>query len=1153
MVMKRNMMRKNLYQSIRKSIGRYLAIVAIIALGAGMFVGLLMTKSDMVATGQKYMDDQNMFDLRLVSSVGWDLEDVEKIRQMEGVVDAEGLIYQDVIVRVGEADDNTVHRFYAMPETINRLQLLGGRMPQGPNECLADGFHADDSILGTTVTLSEENSDDVVESLNSQTYTVVGYVSTPLYMDMNRGTTTVGSGSLSGYFFLPRSAFDVDYYSEIHVTIPGDYAVYTEAYNEAMRSAAERIEPQLIPMVEQRKDRVLIEAEVEYADGLLQYRQGYKDYLNGKYQAVLELADAKEQLEAARQKIRAGEQQIASGEVELEEGKATLAESEKMVQTARELFDFSKSTAYLSIDQAEPQAQSSYNSAVARLQSLNEQIAALDAEIEPLSSAVEELTQIESQLAQLAIRVPGLESSIRSTERALEAAKLFPTLNAQLIAQLEASLSEQKSSYADAKAQQETLSARRETLSAFVQPNLGKLTELSAQRQELALQRSAVQTEVSTLESTLKTLAASRAALDAQFAETEATLKAAEDQLADGKAQLAEAEAQIREAKAALAIGRQQLADGQQAYEEGVQEAADQLHDAAAQLADARVQLADAREQIDGITGDVYVLDRNSNLGYNSLESASDIVQGVARVLPAFFLLVAALVCITTMTRMIDEERTQIGTLKALGYSNAAIIGKYLFYAGSGAVVGCGLGVVAGSMVFPAILWEAYKIMLLITDDIVLQFNWWLCGIVVAVYTVAMLLVSWYCCRKTLREEPAELIRPKAPDAGKKILLEYLPFWNKISFLNKVTIRNIFRYRQRLAMMLVGIGGCTALLLTGYGLRDSIVNVVDFQFENITVYDMTVYFSDGQTEEEQLAFRQSVGRDAGTIQFYHQSSIELDQDGHTKEIYLIATSPAVKDFIHLYDGDTQLQTPDKGEVLLSVGVAEALGIHTGDTIQMRNANMQTLTLTVSGVYDNHVENYAIVSPQSILDQWGELPEEQMAFVKVADDVDVYALSAEIGEMQDVMNVSISDDLAEMVGGMMDALDLVVWVIVFCAGLLAAIVLYNLTNININERIREIATIKVLGFNSGETAAYVFKENLSLTAIGALFGLLLGKLLLMFVMSQIKIDMVWFKDIILLPSYLYSVLLTMLAAVIVDFVFYFKLEKINMAEALKSVE
>ena len=258
-------------------------------------------------------------------------------------------------------------------------------------------------------------------------------------------------------------------------------------------------------------------------------------------------------------------------------------------------------------------------------------------------------------------------------------------------------------------------------------------------------------------------------------------------------------------------------------------------------------------------------------------------------------------------------------------------------------------------------------------------------------------------------------------------------------------------------------------------------------------------------------------------------------------------------FISLHSGSDPIDMPGKDEVVLSVGVAENLNISVGDSVILRNTDMEAMELTVSGIYDNHVYNYAIVQPDTLESQWGSAPELQMAFVRMQEGQDVHTLGAEITDLDTVMNVSVSDDLAETVGGMMEALDLVVVVIVFCAGLLAVVVLYNLTNININERIREIATIKVLGFNASETAAYVFKENLMLTVAGSLFGLLLGKLLLMFVMSQIKIDMVWFQALTEPISYVWSVGLTLLSAVVVDFIFYFKLETINMAEALKSVE
>ena len=463
------------------------------------------------------------------------------------------------------------------------------------------------------------------------------------------------------------------------------------------------------------------------------------------------------------------------------------------------------------------------------------------------------------------------------------------------------------------------------------------------------------------------------------------------------------------------------------------------------------------------------------------------------------------------------------------------------------------LGVIVGSIVFPKVLWAAYSIIINISPDVVLKMNWPLNIIVVTAYTIVSLLVTWYCCRRELREVPAELMRPRAPTAGKKIWMEYLPFWKNINFLNKVMFRNVFRYRQRLLMMLVGIGGCTALLLTGFGFRDSIMDIVDYQFAEITVYDMSVYFSEGQSQSDQEAIRQELRGDVDDILFYHQASADLEFGDQTREISLIVSDEKICDFIDFHSGEEQLGMPETGETFLTVGVAEAMGIRVGDSVTLRDANMRTLNLTVAGIYDNHVQNYAIIRPETIEQQWSETPECQMAFVNVRDTQDVHEAGAKISGMDDVMNVSISQDLADQVGSMMDALNMVVLTIVVCAGLLAAIVLYNLTNISITERIREIATIKVLGFNARETAAYVFKENLFLSGMGAAVGLLGGILLLKFVMSEIRIDMVWFTDRLTFLSFVWAVVLTMLSACIVDFILFFKLEKINMAEALKSVE
>ncbi len=1158
MVMKRNMMRKNLSRSILRSLGRYIAIVAIIALGAAIFVGLLMTKSDMVATGQVYTDEQNMFDLRLVSSYGWDPEQVEQIGGLPGIVDAEGLIYQDLIIRRGESEDEQVCRFYRIPERVNRIRLLGGRMPEGPGECLADGYHADDSILGTRVTLSASNEDGALESMTCREFTVVGYVSTPLYMDMNRGTTTVGSGSLSSYYFLPADAFDVDYYTEINVTLEGDYAIYSDRYNDAMDAAAERLEPLLQPYAQERLARVRAEAEKSYRDGLKEYEDGLKEFREATQEVEQELADAYDALMEAEALIEENEKKLADGEKQLAAARQQLAEGEKTLKESKEQYETLKKAAYTPIDSAEQALDSTYANLAPRIQALESQLAELNGEIQTLegeiSAAEAEFADLTAEIDSLTSRINSLNASITGLQAALNAAQLFPGINEELVVQLEAAIAEQTAQRDALIVQRTALEAQRAPYLEALEEPYARLEELEGQRDDLNGQKQLLDLAMDAVILGRQELENSRAALDAQFADTEAQIRDGEAQLAAGRAEIWRNEALIASGKQELEDGKKELEEGWKEYYEGKTKAETELADAEAELADAKLLLDEARETIDAMTEvDVYVLDRNTNVGYVSLDSSSDIVAGVSRVFPAFFLLVAALVCITTMTRMIDEERTQIGTLKALGYSNGAIIAKYLVYAGSGAVVGCGLGVFAGSVVFPKILWEAYKIMLFIQDEIVLTINFWLCGAVVLAYTAVMLFVTWYCCRRTLREEPAELIRPKAPDPGKKLLIERLPFWSRISFLNKVTIRNIFRYRQRLAMMMVGIGGCTALLLTGYGLRDSIVNVVDYQFEEVTTYDLSVYFQSGITDEDRAEFEAETAGLASATMYYHQSSVELDYDNQVKEIYLIAAGEGVQTFIDFHKGEEPLPLPGVNEVMLSSGVAEAMGIGVGDQVLLRNAEMETLNLTVSAVYDNHVYNYAIVTPEAVAAQWGETPEAQMAFVKVAEGADAHVLSADISSLPFVMNVSVSEDLAFMVSNMMDALDLVVWVIVFCAGLLAVIVLYNLTNINITERIREIATIKVLGFNAKETAAYVFKENLSLTVIGSGLGLGLGYLLLLFVMSQVKIDMVWFKAIAMPLSYALSIVLTILAAIFVDFIFYFKLDKINMAEALKSVE
>ena len=1156
--MKRNAMRRNLRQSIRNSIGRYLAIVAIIALGSAIFVGLLMTKTDMVATGQKYMDEQNMFDLRLMNSYGWTDKHLDAVKQMPGLVDVEGIQYTDVIVHLNDSTEDLVYRFYTMPEQVNMYSLRGGRLPAAPDECLADGYHMDDSILGTRIVVSDTNEEDAAEAVLYRTYTVVGYVASPLYMDMNRGTTSVGSGSLSNYILIPREGLSLDYYTEINVTIPGTHKVYSKQYQNAMEEAADALTPLLQPLADERLVEVKADAWEAYNEGKAEYEDGLAEFLTEKEKAGKELEEAHQKLLDAEQEIADNEQKLADGEKQIAAAWSQIYQGERELAQGKKQLEDMKTMLLDPVVASETAMRKDYEETQAKIRTLDSQTEALDEQIrqirESMGEEAQQLSELEDRISGVEAQINSLSGRIRTAQGLRDVLALMPTLNAEAIAQLDASIADLQQQLQQQQSELTALEAEKEELEALLAEPLSQIEAMEEEKSALAAERAMLQQSLDSMQGILDGLTSTRESIEESFAENEQQIADAEKQLADGRAQLYYQQSVIEEGKQALEEGKKELEQGWIDYEEGKAEFETEIAKAEQELADAKIKLDEALEMILSMRdNEVFVLNRSSNVGYNSLESASDIVQGVSRVIPVFFLLVASLVCITTMTRMIDEERTQIGTLKALGYSSSAIISKYLFYAGSGAVLGCGLGVLAGSAVFPVILWQAYKIMLYITDDIVLTINWWLCGAVVGMYTTVILFVTWYCCRKALQEEPAELIRPKAPDPGKKIFLEYLPFWSKISFLNKVTFRNIFRYRQRLAMMLVGIGGCTALLVTGFGLRDSIVNVVDYQFQEVTTYDMSVYFSEGQDPEKQEKFIQDVAYGAENVMFYYQTSMDLEFDYSTREIYMIAAGEKITEFIDLHKAEQPIAVPGLHEVVISVGAAENMGMEIGDVIHLRNADMKTLELTISGIYDNHVENYAIIHPDTITEQWGEPAGEQMAFVKVKEGQDIHLLSADITGMSSVMNVSVSEDFAGMVGNMMVALDNVVWVIVFCAGALAVIVLYNLTNININERIREIATIKVLGFNAKETAMYVFKENLTLTVIGSVLGLGLGYLMLLFVMSQIRIDMVYFKPLVMPLSYVISVIMTIFSACAVCFIFYFKLDKINMAEALKSVE
>ncbi|MBR5712792.1 MAG: FtsX-like permease family protein [Lachnospiraceae bacterium] len=558
-------------------------------------------------------------------------------------------------------------------------------------------------------------------------------------------------------------------------------------------------------------------------------------------------------------------------------------------------------------------------------------------------------------------------------------------------------------------------------------------------------------------------------------------------------------------------------------------------------------------EEYDNVEYQQYCVDRNTNIGYVCFDNDAHIVEGIATVFPAFFILVAALVCMTTMSRMIEEQRTQIGVMKALGYTGRAISMKYVIYAGSGAVIGGVIGYFVGCRAFPSVIWKVYDIMYGFTDKLVFVWNPKLFIVCMAIAVLCPVGVTVVSIARSMREVPAELIRPRAPKSGRRILLERVPFlWNRLSFLSKVSVRNVVRYRRRFFMMVIGIAGCMALLIAGHGIRDSITTITSEQYGKIERYDFTVHLEDG-TQEQFL--KDTEGSLARTT-FLVNAAITVVTEDTSKDTYLYVPEDVerYREFVTLTDVDgNEIAMPEFCECYINDKFARQLSLKAGDTVTIRREGKSDASVKIGGICLNYVGNCLYMTKETYAFVFGEEPVFDAAIAVAADGADVYEVGAKLQKTGGVRSVSVIKEFETRIFNMLGSLDLIVILVIVCAAALAGIVLYNLTNISITERIREIATIKVLGFRSLETSLYVFRENLMLTAVGAVCGVPLGKLLLRFVMSKIQVDLVSFRVFVEWKSYLMCFIYTFLFAVIVDLVMVRRLENVDMAESLKSIE
>lgn len=705
-----------------------------------------------------------------------------------------------------------------------------------------------------------------------------------------------------------------------------------------------------------------------------------------------------------------------------------------------------------------------------------------------------------------------------------------------------------------------TLAGEKASTNAELKSAKNKLDKTS---KELANGKAALSTEKNSLTARRTEAVASLAYAKSELASAEAagdqvqieTWKVTAEQIEAGIAEIDKGLSIIDAEEKKISAGEEQLEAGYDEYYAGKSKAESEFSKAESELADAEKEIDEAEEELADLeTAEVFVQKREDNLGFGSFESNADIVDSVAKVFPVFFFLIAALVCSTTMSRMVEEERTQIGAFRALGYTGGRIMLKYMVYSGSAAFIGCIIGFFGGAKYFPLAIWIAYGMMFGFAP-LEFYFSWKLAIVSLVVSLVCSMGTTYFACRGQLAGMPAEILRPKAPKAGKRIIIERCTFlWSRMKFLHKVTVRNILRYKKRMIMMIVGIGGCAALVLAGFGMHDSVAGIADHQYDNIEKYDVLVAFSEELDDDTLDKFDSKYGDDISNSAVFEETTVTLRNDGNAKSSNLIVTDDEnmSKAFVLEYEGE-KVPYPNTGEAVINNRMAEMLGISEGDEIEVEYDDTHSEVLTVSGIYRNYVHSYIFVNVATYAGISGEQYEPSMMYLTFRNGTDVHDMADSISSFDGIMAISVNEDVKASIDDMMLSLNYIILLVLLCAGALAFIVMFNLSNINLTERVREIATIEVLGFYPAETGAYVFRENLILAILGIIAGLPMGFALHRFIMKQIAVDMVSFNVVIDTSSYVYAVVIVLFFTFVVDRIMRIKLRKVNMAEALKSIE
>ena len=1209
--MKKNILRKDFIIEIKKTMGRFVSIFFIVALGVAFYSGIRASEPSMRITADQYFDDSELMDLKVMGTMGLTKADIKAIGKVSGIEAVEGGYSKDVLCPVG--DNEKVVHMLSMQKNFNQVSVVKGRLPEKAGECLVDEdfLSYTDLKVGDTVTFHSGDGEALTDSLVTDTYKIVGIGNSPLYISFGRGSSTIGTGEISGFVVVDKASFDMDVYTEAYVKVSGaeEKTAFTDEYNnlsDAAKEAVSAIEEERCAV---RKQEIVDEANEKLADSektvnekSQELEDAKKELESGKSKAAEELEKAKQQLTDGEAELADAKQQIADGETQLADAKAQLNDKQAQLDSAEAQYESGKAQ----LDQKEQELAdaeqvylSNYSKYMPIITAGKEQIPAgksqiadgkkrLDEELAPLNQLKDELAGIEDEISQCDSEIAGLKTQLdgmdsevyqkyvnipkenRNEEEQAYVEK-WENLNTKL-----AGMQERKTQLENTK--QEKLNQAGFATEADLE---AQITSLTKQKADLdAKEKALLQQEQTLAAQEEELLSAGRQITDgkSQIAAARSQLDSTKSQITDGKAQILSAWALLNEkedtlnaSKAQLASGEQELADGRSEYEQAAKEAEEQITDGQAKITDGEKQLTDAKQQIADAKAEIkkienpkwYVQTREDALTeYQGYGDNADRMRSIGKVFPVLFFLVAALISLTTMTRMVEEQRVQIGTMKALGYGKAAIAGKYIGYALIATLGGSIFGVLAGEKILPFIIIYAYMILYKHLPAILVPYHMSYALQASGIAVACTLIATIASCYKELAAEPAELMRPAAPKQGKRILLERIGIiWKHLNFTWKSTVRNLIRYKKRFFMTIFGIGGCMALMVVGFGLKDCIYEIVSLQYEKVQFYDAATYMSDDISEENRQQLHDYLDQNADikeTIEARMQKTDVKSASGK-KTLYLMVPSDneKIEDFLsfHSRTNKDEVYSLKKDEVILTEKMASLLNVKVGDELTIEDEDRGDQTVTVGAICENYMSHYLYLSPEKYEELYGVPAEYNTIIYSVKDGKDdqIEKIGTKLLSMDGVLNVSYTSSIEGRLDDMLRSLNLVIVVLIVSAGMLAFVVLYNLNNINITERQRELATLKVLGFYDGEVASYVYRENILLTIIGSVVGMVLGNLLHRYIILTVEVEEAMFGRQIHWQSYLYSFLFTVAFSLFVNWVMFYKLKKIDMVESLKSVE